>query len=148
MNVFKQRLLNAALAVRQSPAPRRFTMLRETHDCGTPACVWGHYYLRTDLQNVFVPHAERGLARLRGIPNGNSLAFYSREVREHFGLTYDESYQLFDVDGCGNAQTTEEAVAYIEAFCERKWPEPKAPDWNALAGKWTVGDDVRSQELA
>lgn len=22
------------------------------------------------------------------------------------------------------------------------------PDWNALAGKWTVGDDVRSQELA
>lgn len=61
-----RRLLNVARALRESPNPKAFTMLRFVHGddsfsntvgsaadwCGTPACALGHYGSRTDLQKI------------------------------------------------------------------------------------------------
>jgi|SRR5882724_1156057 len=115
MNIYKQRLLNTARAVRESPAPRRFHMGDYLHPDGVPSCVIGHYCARSDLQNIW---------RIMGghiIP----IVPYYTILHEHLGITSEENGSLFGASGCGNAKTVEEAARYIEAFVERKWPEAK-----------------------
>lgn len=140
MNVFKQRLLNVARSLRESAAPRKFTMMGYGH-CGTPQCALGHYAYRRDLQDVFsLGRAEQGEddpALVGGryvIQNGVSCS--SQAIREHFHLSQPQASELFSGSGCKRASTPIEAALYIEAFAERRWPEPvKAPDWNALASE-------------
>lgn len=111
------RLLNVVRALRESPRPEAFTMARYAHDgidhpCGTPACAIGHYAARGDLQDAFVVD---GMA----VRVGSEWLTYSM-IRAHFGLSVEEDVELFSEDGCGDAQTTEEAASYIEAFVARK----------------------------
>lgn len=116
-----RRLLNVARALRESPAPEMFTMAKYGHPCGTPACAFGHYCARGDLQDEFTlagfnnswPHAGR-------VP----LMYNDDVVLAHFGITREEAHELFHDDvsdedglvGCGNAQTALEAADYIERF--------------------------------
>ena len=105
----KERLLNVAKACRESPNPSMFTMNRYGHNCGTPACALGHYAARGDLQDefylsssgCFVAHGGGGV--------------YMRTL-EHFGITTDQEDELFGSEGCGCAETPEEAAKYIEQF--------------------------------
>lgn len=122
-NIHRTRLLNVAKALRESPKPEKFDMSDVIHSCGTPACAFGHYAWRTDLQQEFAP-------KLIGdmwwdvvfTSNGEHCKYYGPEVREHFGLNHEELDELFEETGCGGAKTSVEAAEYIEAFIARKYP--------------------------
>lgn len=109
----KKQLLRVARALRESPNPELFTMNDYTHPCGKPACAFGHYAFRTDLQHVFwiddTTHC---------VTAGHSDLDYV--ARAHFDLTQDELDELFGTRGCGNAVTAIEAAQYIERFVEER----------------------------
>lgn len=114
----KERLLNVARALRESPNPDRFDMSMYVHSCGTPACALGHYAHRTDLQDVFVIDEDGDLlvredGGLRWAQNPMTAADI------HFGLAREFGNELFDTDGCGGAETAIEAAEYIERFVAR-----------------------------
>jgi hypothetical protein len=70
------------------------------------------------------------------------------KIGEHFGLESFETNELFDAEGCNNAQTSTEAADYIEAFAARKWPEPQEqPEMVALKASLTAGDSVASTQM-
>lgn len=118
--IYKKRLLNVARALRESPAPKRFTMgqygFDEPNTCGTPACALGHYAFRTDLQKTFNLYS----SWVRFKKSSELVDHYSPEVSKHFDLTADETEELFGGEGCGNARTVEQAATYIEGFVKRK----------------------------
>jgi hypothetical protein len=124
-----ERLLRVAQACRESPHPQAFNMGMFVHACGTPACALGHYGARQDLQNVYrvirscrfgndqrdmvaydLEAARRGAYR----PDVDEVAY------EHFELDYRQYTELFACDGCGGAQTPEQAADYIERFVARR----------------------------
>lgn len=146
MNIHAQRLLNVARALRECPDPSRFTMSREFHDCGTPACAWGHYVARTDLQDEFTINPGRmGYAIHR---DGATFVTYSAdEVLQHFGITQTETCELFSMNGCGLAITALQAATYIERFVARKWPGSVLdPAFVKLKGDLNVAAAVRMLE--
>lgn len=128
ISLYEQRLRNCIVALRESPRPDAFSMKRfgwgifdsnpQGYLCGTPACVLGHYAARTDLQDAFVLDAQgyRGSGRY-----GYTPATWGAECA-HFGLTIGECSELFGVVGCGGARTTQEAIAYLEAFIAHRYP--------------------------
>lgn len=122
------------------------------HPCGTPACVWGHYVARTDLQSDFVADLRcSAQARLVTGPSaGWGLSYNDEKVCKHFGLRVNDVERLFaaphdectcdraadywydDDDhegdclwhgGCGGATTPEDAAAYIRAFVAKREAE-------------------------
>lgn len=126
-----ERLLNVAKALRESPNPGKFTMVSELHsDCGTPACAWGHYAARSDLQSLWtVGHPlnddsdpdEPELCSWFGVlyADGSDASYDDDEVREHFDIDDHQHDELFSPDGCGGAKTALEAAEFIEAFVAR-----------------------------
>lgn len=116
----KQRLLNVAKALRESPDPTHFTMGVYGHACGTPACAFGHYAERRDLQSEFILCC--GLvSSVRH--DGTREPWTTQSVADHFGIGTEEVDELFAGDGCGEATTIERAAAYIERFVARKEQE-------------------------
>lgn len=128
-----QRLLNAATALRESEQPSKFDMIKYVNQCGTPACVFGHYAARTDMQNLIqisklwdgftleytertqLAYNDKNLTQLyKGADYDDDL------VLEHFGITYDESNDLFSHVGCNHARTAIKAAEYIENFLADK----------------------------
>lgn len=130
MNTHKQRMLNVARALRESPNPENFDMGDVLDHCGTPGCAFGHYVFRTDLQSTFKP-VHCGLSKDEEgwwwmpawAESGQHAAYYDTGVAEHFGIDADEQFDLFEADGCGRARTAIEAAEFIERFAARKWPE-------------------------
>lgn len=126
MNIYRERMQNVVRALRETRFPRAFKMDRfghppPVHDpngCGTPACALGNYAFRTDLQEDF--RMQYGLF----IAKGPSLLYVREAVCEHFNITEGEYEELFTMNGCDDARTPARAIAYIEAFIERKWPLP------------------------
>lgn len=123
------------------------------NNCGTPACAFGHYAARADLQDAFrllnpkifghFPQDFQGVATA----DGTHIEYSELQVREHFDLNGDEVEEIFGGYGCAAARTAIQAADYLEAFVARKWPAPSSPDWKAMALQFTVGDEVRSQEV-
>lgn len=141
------RLLNVAKALEESPVPEAFTMERWGHislgnpDCGTPACAWGHYAARRDLQSDFLLD---GNGQIRNAADGQIIHSPWTAIREHLRIEYGDVAELFDggepcdcdvesdddeiehdedcsyaAGGCGGAKTALEAAAYIRAFVAR-----------------------------
>lgn len=129
MNVYRDRLLNVCRALDESPNQSDFHMgsygdygarcgfLWLGRSCGTPCCALGHYAGRGDLQRSFNLDKD-GTLRF----GKRSIEYYSDEVLAHFGLTNEEAIELFGCQGCNDAQTPAEAIAYIRAFVNRKYP--------------------------
>jgi hypothetical protein len=115
----RERLMNVVRALREAPpeVARRFDMHRYVHRCGTPACAFGHYAARTDLQNAFEINRDSSTAYVitsRGdVPD-------PLEIERHFDLNEDDHIDLLGTEGCRNAKTTTEAADYIEAFIARQ----------------------------
>lgn len=108
-----ERLLNVAKALRESPKPRDFSMGRYVNHCGTPACAFGHYASRNDLQQF----CKFDQISIVSFDDEDSLVDYDDpETCEHFGVTRDESILIFREDGCGRAKTAVEAAEFIENF--------------------------------
>jgi hypothetical protein len=113
----KERLLNVAKALRESPKPKAFTMVK-IHTCGTPACALGHYAARRDLQQMFQLSPDGTVSEMKiGVWGATrSTQCWLRFVAHHFDVTSREAYHLFGGFGCNNAQTPNEAAEYIERF--------------------------------
>jgi hypothetical protein len=116
----KERLLNVAKALRESPNPDDFTMKWVRNECGTPACALGHYAAREDLQSEFRlleldRLASPGVA-IRSLQTGDLVAWCDPDVLNHFGIDREQNSLLFSSDGCDVAQTAAEAAEYIERF--------------------------------
>jgi hypothetical protein len=110
--MYRDRLLNVARCLRESPNPEQFTMDNYGADCGTPFCAIGHYAARSDLQDSFRLSEDGYLETARG-----AATFYDESVvLDHFGISMDHAERLFGPGGCGHAKTAEEAAQYIERF--------------------------------
>lgn len=124
MNIYAQRLLNVALALRESPRPAAFDMGQygydeeELHPCGTPACALGHYAVRQDLQSSF----RLVMDGVKGINSDWYIDYDEAAILEHFGIDVDEAGDIFGGYGCGRAETAVAAAEFIEAFVACKWP--------------------------
>jgi len=124
MNIYAQRLLNVARAIREGS---EFDMSSFAHTCGTPSCAMGHYAARDDLQDDFIIaktspgcHPEWWPMHLE---TGNSDGVDSKVLAEYFGLEAYEVCELFGIWGCDHARKdAAKAIAFIEAFVARKWP--------------------------
>jgi hypothetical protein len=105
------------------------------HLCWTPACAFGNYVARRDLQRSFsmesVFRDALGMEVSGPAPGGsvhgklcNSVGErinHTRpEVLEHFGINVVEADELFSSAGCGAAKTGKQAARYIERFVARK----------------------------
>jgi hypothetical protein len=131
--VHVKRLLNVARALEESPKPKAFSMVMYGYNgallagpdfetapaCGTPACAFGHYASRRDLQRRFRLKSDGGVMTGK---RGESVIVAGSE---HFGLNdpsepYSDWDELFAVDGCGNAKTAKQAARYIRKFVARK----------------------------
>jgi hypothetical protein len=146
--LYRQRLLNVALALRESPAPDRFTMVMWGHPCGTPACALGHYACRPDLQDTFALFWQRPNPLLGLLIQGKR--FITSEIvwgaiGEHFGITADEVTRLFGLLGCNGAKTPEAAIAYIEQFVDHKFP---LPQWDPAFEKFRETLQQPAAEIA
>ena len=121
MNPHATRLLNVARALRESPAPERFYMGKYTHACGTPACAFGHYAARTDLQSLF-RITDTGEIQVKKSDGWEWPVTIGVHTMTHFGIDRGEWGDLFSARGCANAKTPLQAARYIEDFVRRKWP--------------------------
>jgi hypothetical protein len=117
----RERILNIARALRESPCKKTLTMNTVILDCGTPGCAFGHYVCRPDLQSAFVSEERSGEFHVVDAQTGKSVSYYGRTVQEHFDFTAEEISELFDAHGCGGARTAADAAQYIEAFVARKY---------------------------
>jgi hypothetical protein len=105
--IYKKRLLKAADIV-ENVKRNEFHMgtingILRKMDCGTPACVWGHYLHKHP--------------RLR-----KSLSLYT-DTSKHFGISEEEASDMFSAFGCNNAKTGKQAAKYIRQFVKRKEAE-------------------------
>lgn len=116
MNVYRNRLLNVAVALREAKHPKRFKMEDWGGLCGTPHCALGHYAVRRDLQTTFS-------LNLIGNLRSQGQRWRWEDIICHFGISDGEASSLFGTFGCGDAQNPKEAVRFIEDFVARKWPE-------------------------
>lgn len=116
----KERLLNVAKALREAKNPEAFNMnFHLDHECGTPACAFGHYAARQDLQGAFkIAFDGRWKAyNIETTDGQNENVWWSDEcVHEHFGVTEIEARELFFTDGCGNAKSALDAAEFIERY--------------------------------
>lgn len=127
MNIFKQRLLNSAQALDDARPIfgwfDGFDMRDYGGLCGTPHCVLGHYAKRRDMQKDFRLGYTNGW--LLSKDTGTRLQWHDLVITDHFGISHQESFNLFSGVGCNDARNRDEAIAFIRAFAEAKWPEPK-----------------------
>jgi hypothetical protein len=114
--------LGRLITVLEDADPKVFSMAQFTHACGTPSCVLGHYASRRDIQRTFrlgdhdpIPCDRCGGPEIL-TNNGKPIGFDDPAVLDHFGITIDEAYELFDSDGCGRAQTPKQAIRFLRKF--------------------------------
>lgn len=88
--------------------------------CGTPACLFGNYALRKDLQSAFVAvpgNVLCGMGYVASTETGRPTWSDGSEVCEHFDISNGEANRLFGHNGCNDAGTDrEKALAYVEHF--------------------------------
>lgn len=118
MSIHAQRLLNVALALREVPDVKSFTMRRYMNECGTPACAIGHYAGRLDLQDLLCIR-DGNFSYVD--PKLGEPDYDDPVVLDHFGIDEEEAEELFGGYGCGQARAPIEAAEYIEGFVKRKW---------------------------
>lgn len=115
-----ERSLNVARALREGK-PEDFDMHDYVNYCGTPACALGHFASRGDLQAFLKIYRgpESQTPYLVYADTGAAAFHDADEVYEYFDIDEDESDELFNSHGCGNAQTNIQAAEYIEDFVAR-----------------------------
>jgi len=121
---YVNRMNNVVRALEKAPNPDDFDMALygySTEDkCGSPACTLGHYAFRRDLQKTFLLQKDGNLT----LRNDNGLGAWVGDASPHFGITFTEAIDLFDIDGCNDAGTDrKQAIKYIANFIKQKWGE-------------------------
>jgi len=78
--------------------PKHFDMTRYAHECGTPACVFGYFAARSDLQKKFKFVKGDPVCSTRLASSGAGVEYYEEEVLDYFGITREQSDILFGAD--------------------------------------------------
>lgn len=131
-----------ALLLANRQAVNDFTM--STWRCGTACCLIGNYALRPDLQssftlerNVFLSDDGEedynlyiGDLQYDGVFIINGIGYNGiwHSIAGHFGLTMEETVDLFSYYGSNRHHTREQAIAYVEQFVAKKLLERPAPE--------------------
>ena len=115
------RLRKLVQAVRECARPEKFTLDCWRHACGTPACPFGQYVARPDLQSAFEFQPSKMLTSPRMV--GQPLTrFGMGDIAEHFEIPLELACSLFSKGGCGGATTPEGAARHIETIMrEYNW---------------------------
>lgn len=138
-----QNLRNAVRATREAPyfnmcffvaGPYEKTNLGI--ECRTPGCIIGNYAARQDLQTLFYINDDNDIClRVEPYPlephgvRAHLLFFENPKFLEHFGISFDEAYELFSGRGCDRAgKDAVKAANYIEDFITRKLEQQKASE--------------------
>lgn len=108
-------ILSKADATHKKKSEPNYDQQFYAHECGTPACALGHW-ATANRRWVWLGLKYDLFPRLRNNSHGST----TEDAMEEFHLTEDEADELFEVDGCGNAQTAKEAARYIRAFVKRR----------------------------
>lgn len=104
--------------------PEQFDMADVVHACGTPACVFGQYAARTDLQTfVTISIEPDGEPWTRDVSSGDYCSPFGESTREHFGISVLDIETLFNATGCDCARTPAEAVEFLEGFYAERCAE-------------------------
>jgi hypothetical protein len=77
--------------------PKEFDMTVYVHPCGTPACVFGHFAARSDLQKKFAL-SDDGWSPVHLRKNKEPIDYYDDEVLAYFGVTRTQAEFLFGPD--------------------------------------------------
>lgn len=93
------------------------------HECGTPACAYGHYVAHSPEK--FDAWLGGYVYRATGHGAINEIELVSRR---EFALTLGEKRDLFSTEGCGYAQTAAEAAAFIRRFVAARCPTPEVKE--------------------
>lgn len=91
--------------VKMNAAPR---------SCGTPACAFGHYAFREDLQDSFELNLNGQITYQGQGEEGGWLGIET--AVSHFDLNHWQGEELFGEQGCGRAKRPADAAQYIENF--------------------------------
>ena len=83
-----------------------------THNCGTPACAFGHYAAAHPRRFAFSKADGWPIAKAT-LKSGIDAA------KKEFCLCEEQALELFGSIGCGHARTALEAAKYIEGFIRR-----------------------------
>lgn len=149
MNIYNA-IMKAADHIERNPDLFSFSPIL-IPDCGTPGCALGWIGHFADCRS----EKDGGLRSISLV----SLTPYERgtDVIKHLGyehpllgdVTTDVFYDRM-LELAGGYEWKRDAAVCARALrlYAEKYHKPKAPDWNAIAAKWTIGDDVRSQEIA
>lgn len=114
-NIRFDRLRDVLRAIEEAPPEARFDMGRLVHDCGTPACLLGHWLARPDLSPRFGLARQIGLIRDR--VGHRALHFDAKPIRDWFGLSQAQYCGLFDTWGCEGARSDRaKATAYLKQW--------------------------------
>lgn len=112
----KARLELCITALEDAAARELHFSMRQFGVGSMPCCVLGHLAVRDDLQQAFTLTDRGSVGELTSCDTGNEMIVDSWELGEWFGLDRDDMCELFDSDGCGEAQTALEAASYIRSF--------------------------------
>lgn len=108
-------ILDTADAAHRKRKEPTYSQYEFTHDCGTPACALGHWAAANPRRWYFEGSLYPQL-RNAGSPYTSPLD----DACDEFSIDSDETQELFDVGGCGNARTAKQAAKYIRAFVKRR----------------------------
>lgn len=139
MNVYDA-MMKAADQIEARPDLFRFMSSDVPANCGSPGCAlgWiGHFARRRDLTRH--DQVSKGLLGL------HPLEFYKR-LSELDGESPE--FRIIGDWADDPALCASTLRAYAAKYHGDEKPKlVTPPNWQAIASKWTVGDDVRSQEL-
>lgn len=127
----KERLLNVAKALRESKNPDMFNMNAYGSYCGTPACAFGHYAARRDLQDTFEFKPEKGPYTCVFLISNHeeSITHANKAVLDHFGITGAEAARLFGCESEAEECIDENALSETLFLCKSAGSANEAADW-------------------
>lgn len=119
-SIYAARLLNVAIALRESADPDEYSGVLYFNSSGIPSDPIGHYTNREDLQSLLKKELEKGTRFYwpHFVETGRLAYYDSEEVLEHFGLTEEEADSLFDAH---LTATAEDAAELIERYVAQKY---------------------------
>lgn len=128
-------ILDTADARHRMKKERVYGQMDIAHPCGTPACALGHWAFnerrrwRYQINTYTHDHLADGSAPTAPVvfavvqlktrrPQGDCGYLFEDAIND-FGITTKQAYELFDIDGCGDARTAKQAARYIRKFVKR-----------------------------
>lgn len=117
MNALQKRRFKTLIEVVDATPRKDFNMSSLLHVCGSPACALGYYAAH---RKFTAPFRRTYVEYLDGHKEYEALNDWFLSAETHFGLTADETVQLFDFSGCGGARTPKQVAKYLRKFLAAK----------------------------